>query len=151
MKFCFAISYLYLRYTIPEYEATSTVLIKDDNKGGDISELSAFSDLGILGGKSNIENEIEILKSRSLMTEVVKDLHLNIQYLNNDGPISKVNFKNPPIRIYFLAGDSSIYNVKINFEIEIINENEFLLKDLNKKSKYTKHRYDNRFVILYIK
>ena len=72
---CFTVAYLYLRYTIPQYKATSTILVKDDRKGSMASELSAFSDLGLLSGvKSNVDNEIEVIKSRTLIASTIKDL-----------------------------------------------------------------------------
>ena len=62
------LAFIYLRYAVPMYNATSTILVKDDRKGGLASELSAFSDLGMLkGAKSNVDNEIEVIKSRKLI------------------------------------------------------------------------------------
>ena len=43
-------AYLYLQYTPKQYKVAATILIDDENKGGLSSELSAFEDLGILGG-----------------------------------------------------------------------------------------------------
>src|SRR4051812_16117001 len=62
---CLLLGFVYLRYNAPVYEVNATILIKDDKKGGTIGdELSAFQDLGILKNSNNIDNEIEILKSR---------------------------------------------------------------------------------------
>jgi tyrosine-protein kinase Etk/Wzc len=78
-----AIAYFYLRYTTPIYKATTTILVKDDRKGGMANELAAFSELGILSGaKSNVDNEIEIIKSRTLIKKTIKDLNLNVKYYN---------------------------------------------------------------------
>jgi uncharacterized protein involved in exopolysaccharide biosynthesis len=47
-----------------------------------LSEMSAFADLGLSSGlKSNVDNEIEILKSRTLVQRVVKKLNLNTSFL----------------------------------------------------------------------
>ena len=76
---CLAIAFVYLRYATPEYSVSATLLIKDDKKGGLMSELSNFSDIGLLGGSNgNVDNEIEILKSRTLVEKTVKDLNLNL-------------------------------------------------------------------------
>ena len=42
------IAFTFLRYAVPMYNATAMVLVKDERKGGLASELSAFSDLGML-------------------------------------------------------------------------------------------------------
>jgi hypothetical protein len=51
-------------------------------KGGMLSELLCFfSDMLPGGGMvSNVDNEVEILKSRTLIESTVKKLNLNIRY-----------------------------------------------------------------------
>ena len=62
-------AFLYLRYTASIYNATATILIKDNKKAGISKELAAFEDLGIIGGGSsnNTDNEIEIVGSNMKM------------------------------------------------------------------------------------
>jgi len=75
---CFLLSgggaFLYLRYTIPQYEATAKIIIKDEKKGYDDSKL--MESLDLINTKKIIENEVEVLQSRTLMITVVKRLHL---------------------------------------------------------------------------
>lgn len=69
-----AVAWAYLRYKIPIYQTTATLLIKDDKKGGTVNNpLEAFD---LFGSQKNVENEIEVLQSKTLMQEVVKNLHL---------------------------------------------------------------------------
>jgi capsular exopolysaccharide synthesis family protein len=70
----FGCAYVYLRYTIPLYEATATLIIKDEKKGYDDSKM--MESLNMMSTKKIIENEVEVLQSRSLMDNVVKSLHL---------------------------------------------------------------------------
>lgn len=72
----FAVSgaWFYLRYKNPVYRTTASILIKDDKKGtGALDPLEAFD---LFGGKKSVENEVEILQSKTLMQEVVENLHL---------------------------------------------------------------------------
>ena len=72
---------LYLMVTTPSYTRKMSILIKDDDKSRSLSnEFSQFSDMGIVGGKTNLYNEMITLKSPSYMEDVVKDLHLDIDY-----------------------------------------------------------------------
>ena len=76
---CVSIAFIYLRYSMPQFQASTTILVKDEKKGGMLSELSAFADLGLGSGlKSNVDNEIEILKSRTLVERTVQKLGLNV-------------------------------------------------------------------------
>ena len=131
-------AYIYLRYTPNVYQVSSTILIDDEAHGGLVSELSAFSDIGLMGGvKSDVENEIGILKSRSLMASVVKDLGLNVSYYRKGNVISTELFKEQsPIKLNFFNKDSLFYrskatfnillNAPTNFELSYVDENEEL-------------------------
>jgi tyrosine-protein kinase Etk/Wzc len=68
------IAFIYLRYTIPIYEATATIIIKDEKKGNEDSKL--MESLDQISSKKIVENEIEIIQSRTLMINVVKTLGL---------------------------------------------------------------------------
>ena len=69
-----ALAYAYLRYATPLYQASETVIIKDDTRGG--GEDKFAQSLNLIEAKKSIENEIEVLKSRELMERVVKSLYL---------------------------------------------------------------------------
>ena len=66
--------FIYLRYAIPVYETSATVLIKDEKKGLDDSKI--MESLNIFSSNNIVENEMEVLQSRSLMNGVVDKLHL---------------------------------------------------------------------------
>jgi tyrosine-protein kinase Etk/Wzc len=121
---------LYLRYTVPQYTATTTILVKDEQKGGVLSELAAFSDLGIgNGAKSNLENEIEILKSRSLAEITVKKLNLNVSLIS-PGTIRDVEiYSNPPIAVNFVEKSNDFYNNSINLTFTALSPNKFRLEN----------------------
>ncbi len=63
-----------LRYKMPVYQTTATLLIKDDKSSTPASELQDAFDM--FGAKKNVENEVEVLQSKTLMKEVVENLHL---------------------------------------------------------------------------
>ena len=71
---CLSAAFVYLRYATPAYEATATIIIKDGKKGYDDSKL--LESLNTLSTKKIIENEIEVLQSRTLMENVVRKLNL---------------------------------------------------------------------------
>jgi capsular exopolysaccharide synthesis family protein len=77
---CIALSWLYLRYATPDYKVNAKILIQDDQKGGDSPEKDMLEQLQMFNSKSNVDNEMEIIKSRSLMEKTVKDLQLNVSY-----------------------------------------------------------------------
>ncbi len=73
-------AWVYLRYAVPEYEVKCSLLIKDEQKGSGLSETALLQELGAIQETKNIENELQILKSQTLMEEVVRELNLGIRY-----------------------------------------------------------------------
>ena len=127
-------AFFYLRYSVPVYKSTTTILVKDDKKGGMASELSAFSDLGMLtGAKSNVDNEIEILKSRTLIESTVKELNLNISYYKF-GIVKTIEiYKDSPIEIIYSNVTENFYEKTHNYKIKSKSESEFDFYDNNDK------------------
>lgn len=76
--FALFIAYLFLKTQNPVYEVVSTVLIKDSKNSMGGQDFEMLRDLSGLGKMSSdgVDNEIEVLKSKKLMTTVIKDLGL---------------------------------------------------------------------------
>lgn len=67
-------AYIYIRYTVPKYEATASILLKDEKKGAEDSR--QMESLDIISTKKIIENEVEVLKSVNLIDSIAQQLHL---------------------------------------------------------------------------
>jgi capsular exopolysaccharide synthesis family protein len=65
---------IYLRYKMPVYQTTASILIKDNDNTSSGSDLRDAFDM--FGVKKNVENEVEVLQSKTLMKQVVANLHL---------------------------------------------------------------------------
>lgn len=127
---CLLLVFLYLRYTIPQYQASTTILVKDEKKGGMLSELSAFADMGIGGGmKSNLDNEIEILKSRKLIESTVKKLNLNTALIIKGNVVDGEIYKDTPIEVFFADKTNQFYENKINLKFTELTSTTFELEN----------------------
>lgn len=114
---CLVLAFAYLLYTTPEYNVTSKVLINDDKKGQTADMSLAFSDLGIVSPQSTFDNEIEVLRSQTLLKNVVDSLRINISYFK--GKLKKYEiYKNTPVY-------ASISNIMADgsFTVDSVSEN----------------------------
>ncbi len=126
--FCLTVAYVYLRYATPLYQASTTILVKDEKKGGLSSELSAFADMGLgTGMKNNLDNEIEILKSRTLVERTVRKLKLNISMIANGNVISTEIYKDTPIEVSLFSDNLGLYESSVRFEFISLTPNTFEL------------------------
>jgi len=105
---------LYLRYTQPVYRSSAEMLITD-SKGSSGASGNDVVDMLKLGNKKiNIDNEIELIRSRTTMQKVVKELHLNVNYSVAGRLKTTQIYNNKPFE--FVIADSSDvdYTCKVN-------------------------------------
>ncbi|MFD2937232.1 GumC family protein [Spirosoma flavum] len=125
-------AYVYLLYQPPVYNVQASVLVKDERKG--ISEQSLMKEMSIFTESKVVENEVEILKSYSLMDRVVKDLGLDVQYYQQTHTYKKQIYDESPIRLVVEKPTSQLYKevielsfvdaktVKLNNHIYPVNQ-----------------------------
>ena len=97
---CLIGAWIYLRMATPVYNISATVLIKDDKKGGNTGGMAGLEELGLSGlisSSQNIDNELEVLRSKTLVKEVVNQLNLYVSYTDEDEFPSKNMYKTSPV------------------------------------------------------
>jgi capsular exopolysaccharide synthesis family protein len=127
-----ASAFLYLKYTTYQYEVSSIILINDgDSSGGSYSELSVFQDLGLLGvPKTTLDTEMGVLKSRSLMEKVIKELDLQITYYIKKGFTTKEIYKDEvPFKLNLTLDDSISKPLDTLFSIKAKSKTQYTLSD----------------------
>lgn len=119
---CILIAFFYTKYTSPLYQINAKVLVNDDEKGGGLSgKSSGLMDLGgLIGAKNSVDNEAEILKTRFLMEQVVRQMQLNIVYSKKQNLVSRELY-HTPFKLNILKGMDTITTTK--FEVKKINNN----------------------------
>lgn len=121
-------AYIYLRYTVPSYKVTATILIKDE-KSNALSELSAFQDMGLGGlSSSDFDNELEILKSKSLTEKVVDELNLQVSYFKEGNIRDAEVFDNRPFDLKLISNEESKGTPVGFLHIKPLSTTKFALK-----------------------
>lgn len=114
---------IYLRYTTPQYVAVAKIQILEQQSSG---ALDIFQDLNLFSGaKNKVEDEIEILNSRSNFIEVVKALNLNIRMYAIGNVISSEIYDDPPVKLNFFVQDSVIDNTNLAFYLDLKSNTNF--------------------------
>jgi len=128
-------AFVYLRYAEKTYKVNTTIIVKDEKRGGGLSsELSAFADLGMIsGGKSNVENEIQILSSRSLSEKTIRSLDLDISYIHEGRVVKTELYNNSPITFTFKEKVFDFDKIRYTFYVKNISNAGFTLYDIDNK------------------
>ena len=143
--FALFIAYLFLKTQNPVYEVVSTVLIKDSKKSLGGQDFEMLRDLSGLGKMSSdgVDNEIEVLKSKKLMTTVIKDLGLETDiYVPGFFKDTEVYGKTSPITVKIITEKETLKPVKpvhltINGDKLILNVSSIESKTNNYQEKLT--------------
>ena len=129
----FISAYIYLRYTTPFYESKATVIIKDEKSGGGAEELAAFAEFGRFFSKfrsNKIENELAIFKSQRIISEVIKELNLNIKYETVGTIKTSELYEYKPFLVQYLSFVDSVLNKPVPIlYFEVISETEFKVEN----------------------
>ena len=98
---CIGVAGIYLRYTTKMYQASAKLLIKDDdgNSRGGNSQLQNAVNLGIMSNSNGIDNEMEILTSKTIARDAVKDLKLYTTYHRHGRVTDKLMYRTQPVTV----------------------------------------------------
>lgn len=92
---------IYLRYSEPVYSVSARMLIKDEQRrrGNPTQMLANMEELGFMTNSAGIENEMEILQSRILLRDVVKDLKVYTEYRSKGRITKPIVYGNQPLNV----------------------------------------------------
>ncbi len=124
---CLTIAFIKLRYSTPQYKAVAKILVRDEKKGSLPSELGAFSDLGLLSGvKNNVDNEIEILNSATLVEKTIEKLQFNITcFLVGNVRNVELYKETKPFEFIVVNASDKFYKSAKTFKIKVVSSQKF--------------------------
>jgi len=126
-------AWLYLRYATPSYSINAKILVQDEQKGGNIPGEEVLQQLQLFTNKSNVDNEVEILQSRSLMEQVVRNLQLNVSYWQEGRMKTAEVFRRLPFTAHWLNLNDTLKEVR--YRLEPVSENRFRIYSNDVKIK----------------
>ena len=140
---CFLIAFLYIKITIPTYQVQSTILLRQDESNMGFSEMAILESMGMGGTSKEVEDEIQVLKSKTIMMNVIQHLGIQTQYLQKKGfrnidtypeipleLITPAGFKDTLTNAVVLKIASVSAGYKIKFEAGKV-KSKFIIKNLN--------------------
>lgn len=118
---CLFISFVYLKFKSPVYAASMKILVKDaDKKSRAFQGMGmALGNMGLMSSSDGFDNELEVLRSTSLSTDVVERLKLNVRY-SLEGSIKNIElYKNCPISVELEKNCLDTLSIPLSLEISM--------------------------------
>ncbi|GAB3264743.1 polysaccharide biosynthesis tyrosine autokinase [Larkinella harenae] len=117
--------FVYIWFTEPIYQVQASLLVKDEPKG--TADNGVLKELNLYSPSKVVENEIEILKSNTLMKKVVDSLDLTVRYFRSTPFGKREIYEESPIRIVLNEPTPNLY--RADLEIGIISPTTIRLND----------------------
>ena len=141
--------YIYLRYSTPVYKVTTNVVLRSSGQGGlGNSETSYFERLGYLNANNNMDNEIQVLRSRNLIETVVVEeeafIHYSVKgrFKSTDlyGGMGRRYYAAPPATVFVdKTSLSSLYS-PLSLKIALTSNSTILVT-----GQYGSEKFDQEF------
>lgn len=132
---CLSLVTIYLRYQIPVYDIQSDVLIKEEDNPSNRNNnaLTAIQDLGMISMTNNFDNELQILKSKTLITKVVSKLGLYVSHSQErtfryDIPL----YQDEPVKVYMSPEEADKLEGPVTLHLDYVPD-----RPLKVKMEYT--------------
>ena len=117
-------AFFYLKTLTPLYTVSSSVLIKNESKGG--ANGANLEDLGfVTSSTQSFDNELEILRSRTLIKKVVTTLDLYVSYSVPGQFRSTELYKQSPVKVWVTPEEADrmgYAQVKMSFHNQQLHE-----------------------------
>ena len=130
----------YLYFQTPVYQISASIMIKDDKKGGGGSaDLESLGLGGMMTSTQSIDNEIEVLRSKTILKEVVNNLELYIQYYDEDEFPKKELYKTSPVIVNLTTQEADQLPGTALIDMKLAPEGSLDIQLKIGVNEYTKH------------
>ncbi|MBK9356490.1 MAG: polysaccharide biosynthesis tyrosine autokinase [Bacteroidales bacterium] len=131
------ITYIFNKLTVPQYRNQTVLLLKEEEKNSFLTSQDIMQGFGLFGANQNIENELGVLQSFSLINSAITQLNLEVTIFKENyhfGNVLKYDFLKddkeiygkPPVQISIDKSNIQPINLPIYFKI--LNDKEVMIE-----------------------
>jgi len=126
-----AISFLYLRYTIPHYQSITIIQLTEENS----QHLDFFEEKKMTNINQTIAGDIELMRSQVFINRIIDSLNVGITYFKDGRILDYDNYNQAAYRITLVDNSPDIYGVPIFIKFSDVN-------NFNIKYKIGEQKFD---------
>jgi len=128
---------IYCTYTIPTYRVSATLLINEEKKGASIGNDQLLEGFGLGSGTKNLDNQILVLTSRTLIKRSLDELPFDIEYYHRRLFKKIALYPNNPLKIVPEKADSLPHDIEFTFKY--LDNNKFSI-DAKSNDSFVLHK-----------
>ena len=107
-------AYVFLLYKQPVYRIQASLMLQDEKKGN--VQANPLKELEVYSPKKVVENELEVLRSSTLMNQVVSSLHLDTRYFRQTSFGKREIYTESPVWMLVESGNPELYRKPLKLQ-----------------------------------
>jgi len=119
-------AFLVNKYTVPIYQISASVLIKEDSKQGGSGNMNDYLNSSLFGRNQNFQNELWVLQSTPVIEQTIRNLDLSISYFKKYYFKEIDAYNRTPFRVMF--DRKHVQPLNVQFHIIFQKDDNFLIK-----------------------
>lgn len=136
------VAFIYLRYADRVYQVSASVILKDQNDSRIRAGNAIFSSMDLMGTVNNVDNEVEVMQSKTLVLSTINRLNLHTSYIKRGRIKSTDMYKESPLMVSMNQENLDKLLEPINITAVIAKDQSVTLteivEDKTKKTKLSK-------------
>lgn len=138
---CLIGAWVYLHFQTPVYQVSASIMIKDDKKGGrgGAADLESMGFGGMMTSAQSIDNEVEVLHSKTILKEVVNSLELYITYYDKDEFPKKELYRTSPVIVNLTTQEADKLSGAALIDMQLTPEGGLSINLKVGSNEYNKH------------
>lgn len=134
-------AFVFNKFSAPVYTNQTTMLLAQDKQNAFLESGNMMQGIGLFQGNQDIENEMQILKSFSVVNEAIKRLNLEVSYYLEEPVVPKLDlpftldvelYKSSPITVVIDQTHPQVVGTR--FYIDPINDTTFRISVNSEKA-----------------
>ena len=135
------LGYFVIKSSSPVYSNSLMMLMAED-QSRQRQNAGEFIQIGMFNTRSNIEDELGILRSYPVINKTIKELNLSVTYFIKEGLYIREIYKDSPFTV--LIDVDAFLPLNLKFEVGIISNEEFILKVKTEDNEYPLYNYKKK-------
>lgn len=133
------LAFIYLRYADRVYQVNTSVILKDQNDSRIRGGNAIFSSMDLMGTVNNVDNEVEVMQSKTLVLSTINRLNLHTSYIKRGRIKSTDMYKESPLMVSMNQEDLDKLLNPISITAVIAKDQSVTLTEtIENKTKTTK-------------
>jgi len=129
-------AFIFTTYMIPIYNVSATILINEEKKAASLGNDQLLEGFGLGGGTKNLDNQIMVLTSKTVIGRALDELHFDIEYYHRSLFNKIALYPNHIIKIVPEIADSLPRDIEFTFKY--LDNNKFRI-DARSKNSFVLH------------